>query len=298
MFRVVPGDPLSMYIDAGLGEEATEVLLQQYGLDKPILEQYIIYVKKVLRGDFGISFQYGKPAINVIGERFWNTFLLMITSLFIAFFIGIVGGVFLAWKRETLIDSLGTTIILIVRSAPVFWTGMIFLSLFAFRLKILPLGGMNTPGTYFPNQLVKFFSIDFLRHLILPALTAGIYSAATPLLVMRTSILEVIKEDFIELARARGIKENQILFKHVMRNALLPTVTVFAVQAGLAIGGIVLVETVFRWPGMGREIVLAVAARDYPVAQTAFFLIGAMTVIFNLIADILYAYVDPRVVWN
>jgi len=298
MFRVVPGDPVSMYIDAGLDKEAQQILLKQYGLDKPLPQQYIIYIKNVFRGDFGNSFQYGKPAIEVIGERFWNTLLLMITSLGIAFLLGIFGGAVLAWKRGTLFENIGIIGTLILRCAPVFWTGMIFLSIFAFKLKIFPLGGMNTPGTHFDTQYQKFLSLDFLRHLILPALTASLYSAAAPLLVMRTSMLEVIKEDFIELARAKGLKERKILFKHAMRNALLPVITVFAVQAGLAIGGIVLVETVFRWPGMGREIVLAVAARDYPVAQTAFFLIGMMTVLFNIIADLLYAYLDPRVIWD
>lgn len=298
MFRVIPGDPVSMYIDAGLGQEAQQVLLKQYGLDKPLFQQYIIYIKSVFKGDFGISFQYGKPAIQVIGERFWNTLILMITSLIIAFLLGVVGGAILAWKRGTVLESVGIIGALILRCAPVFWTGMIFLSIFAFEFKIFPLGGMNTPGTYFDFQYQKFLSLDFLKHLALPALTASLYSAATPLLVMRTSMLEVIKEDFIELARAKGLKEWKILFKHAMRNALLPVITVFAVQAGLAMGGIVLVETVFRWPGMGREIVLAVAARDYPVAQTAFFLIGMMTVLFNIIADVLYAYLDPRIIWQ
>ena len=252
MFRVIPGDPVSMYIDSGMDKEAQEILLKHYGLDKPLPEQYIIFLKNVLKGDFGESFQYGKPAITVIGERFWNTFLLMVTSLAIAFSIGVVGGAILAWKRGTILDSIGVIGILIIRCAPVFWTGMILLAIFAFKLKILPLGGMNTPGSFFSNQFQKFFSIDFLKHLILPALTAGLYSAATPLLVMRTSMLEVIEEDFIELARAKGLKEVTILFRHAMRNALLPVITLFAVQAGMAIGGIVIVETVFRWPGMGR----------------------------------------------
>lgn len=298
LFRVVPGDPVSMYIDSGLDKESQQLLLKQYGLDKPLFEQYIIYIKNMLKGDFGNSFQYGKPAITVIGERFWNTLVLMITSLAISLFIGVFGGALLAWKRGTKIDTIGTILVLTVRCAPVFWTGMLFLSIFAFKFKILPLGGMNTPGTNFASLYDKFFSMDFLKHLILPALTASLYSAATPLLVMRTSMLEVVREDFIELIRAKGVKERKILYKHAMRNALLPVITVFAVQAGFAIGGSVLIETVFRWPGMGREIVLAVSARDYPLAQTAFFLIGTMTALFNLIADVLYAYLDPRVVIN
>ncbi|MBP1925028.1 peptide/nickel transport system permease protein [Sedimentibacter acidaminivorans] len=295
LFRVVPGDPVSMFIDSGLDRESQELLLKHYGLDKPIGQQYIIYIKNLLKGDFGNSFQYGKSALEVIAERFCNTMILMVTSLIIAFFIGITAGAALAWKRNTKFDMIGTIIALIVRCAPIFWTGMILLSIFAFKLKILPLGGMNTPGMRFDNLLEKYLNFDFLKHLILPAVTAALYSAATPLLVMRTSMLEVIKEDYIELARAKGLKEKRIMRKHAMRTALLPVVTIFAVQAGFAIGGSVLIETVFRWPGMGREIVLAVSFRDYPLAQTAFLLIGVMTALFNLIADILYAYLDPRV---
>lgn len=296
LFRVIPGDPVSMFIDSGLDRESKQLLLKHYGLDKPLYQQYIIYIKNILKGDFGNSFQYGKPALKVIGERFLNTMILMVTSLIIAFAIGIIFGTWLAWKRNTRFDLIGTIIALIVRCAPVFWTGMILLSIFAFKYKIFPLGGMNTPGIRFDSSFQKYFNLDFLRHLILPSVTAALYSAATPLLVMRTSMLEVIKEDYIELARAKGLKEKRIMRKHAMRTALLPVVTIFAVQAGFAIGGAVLIETVFRWPGMGREIVLAVSCRDYPLAQTAFLLIGVMTSLFNLIADILYAYLDPRVV--
>ncbi len=295
LFRVVPGDPVSMFIDSGLDRESQELLLKHYGLDKPIGQQYVIYLKNLLKGDFGNSFQYGKSALEVIAERFLNTMILMVTSLIIAFFVGIMVGAALAWRRNTKFDLIGTIIALIVRCAPIFWTGMILLSIFAFKLKILPLGGMNTPGMQFSNVLQKYFNLDFLKHLILPAITAALYSAATPLLVMRTSMLEVIKEDYVELAQAKGLKEKRIMRKHAMRTALLPVVTIFAVQAGFAIGGSVLIETVFRWPGMGREIVLAVSFRDYPLAQTAFLLIGVMTALFNLIADILYAYLDPRV---
>lgn len=295
LFRVVPGDPVSMYLDSGMSREAKEVLMQQFGLDKPLGEQYVIFLKNLIRGDFGTSFQYGKPALAVIGDSFWNTFILMGASLFIAFLIGVIGGAILAWKRGTLFELAGIVGVLAIRCAPVFWLGMILLSFFSFKYKLLPLGGMNIPGTNFASAWDKYFNLDFCRHLILPAFTAGLNSAATPLLVMRTSMLEIVKEDFIELAKAKGLSDRSVLFRHAMRNALLPVVTVFAVQAGLAVGGVVLVETVFRWPGMGRGIVLAVASRDYPVAQTAFFLIGAMTIFFNLLSDIVYALLDPRV---
>jgi len=295
LFRVIPGDPISMYIESGLSPEAQEALLHQYGLDRPLLEQYGVFLRNMVHGDFGDSFQYNKPAIRVVWERFWPTVLLMGTSLLVAFIIGVFGGAILAWRRGTLFETLGTMAVLAVRSAPVFWTGMILLSLFAFRLQWLPLGGMNTPGTNFEGWWDKYVSLDFLRHLILPVLTASLYSVASPMLVMRSSMLETVREDYVELARAKGLSEMRVLFFHAVRNALLPVVTVMAVMAGFAIGGVVLVETVFRWPGMGREIVMAVSMRDYPLAQAAFFFVGVLISMFNLAADVIYAYLDPRI---
>ncbi len=298
MFRLIPGDPLSMYIDVDISIEAKEMLMKQFGLDKPLFQQYVIYMKNLAQGNFGLSFQYNKPALEVVGNRFWSTLILMMTSLGIAFTIGIVAGTVLAWMRGTKFEVTSIIAVLFVRCAPVFWIGMIFVMIFAFKLQWFPLGGMNTPGTHFEHTWQKFFNTDFLYHLFLPAITCGINMAATPLLVMRASMLEVIKEDFIELATARGLSKTRVMFKHAMRNALLPVATLFAVEAGLAVGGVVLIETVFRWPGMGREIVLAIGARDYPVAQTAFVLIGAMVIMFNLLADMIYAYLDPRVTYN
>lgn len=295
MFRVIPGDPVSMFIDSGLDKESQKLMMKMYGLDKPLFEQYVIYIKGIFRGDFGISFTYSKPVIEVIGERFLNTLVLTTTSLLIAFTIGTSAGSYLAWHRNTKIDLIGTVAALIIRCAPVFWTGMILLSVFAFKLEWLPLGGMTTVGNNYTSFIDKIFSLDFLRHLILPAITSALYSMATPTLLMRTSMLEVVREDYIELAFAKGVSERNVRIKHAMRTALLPVVTIFAVQAGLAIGGSVLVETVFRWPGMGREIVLAVGSRDYPMAQGAFLFIGFATITFNLLADVLYAYLDPRV---
>ncbi len=295
LFRVVPGDPLSMYIDVDMSIEAKEIIMQQFGLDKPLWEQYVAFLTNLSQGNFGLSFQYNKPALTIIGERFWNTIVLMASSLAIAFFIGIIGGTILAWKRGSKFEISSISGVLFIRCAPVFWIGMILLLLFSFKLPVFPLGGMNTPGTNFISAWDKFFNWDFLHHLFLPAVTCGINMAAAPTLVMRASMLEVIKEDFIELARAKGLSEVRIMFRHAMRNALLPVTTLFAVEAGMAIGGIVLVETVFRWPGMGREIVLAIAARDYPLVQTSFVLIGLMVILFNLLADIIYAFLDPRV---
>ncbi len=192
LFRILPGNPISMYIDSGLDRESQELLLRHYGLDKPYLQQYIIYLKNLIKGDLGNSFQYGKPAIEVIYERFWNTMILMLTSIIIAFAIGITMGAALAWKRGTKFDFVGTIIALIVRCIPAFWTGMILLSVFSYKLNILPAGGMHTPGNVFENFIEKYFNLDFLKHMILPTITSAFYSLATPLLVMRTFLYSLL----------------------------------------------------------------------------------------------------------
>ena len=207
LFRILPGNPVSMYIDSGLDRESQELLLRHYGLDKPYFQQYIIYLKNLIKGDLGNSFQYGKPAIEVIYERFWNTVILMLTSIIIAFAIGIAIGAVLAWKRNTKFDLVGTIIALIARCIPAFWTGMILLLIFSYKLNFLPAGGMHTPGVRFDSIVQKYFNLDFLKHMILPTITSAFYSLATPLLVMRTSMLEIVKEDYIEMAYAKGLQE-------------------------------------------------------------------------------------------
>jgi peptide/nickel transport system permease protein len=298
LFRLIPGDPTSVYIDIDMGADARATLTRQFGLDRPVFDQYQAFLYNLLRGNFGTSFQYNKPALEIVGKRFWNTMILMISSLFLAYVIGIFGGTLLAWKRGSKIEITGIVAILLVRCAPVFWIGMFFILFFSIRTNLFPLGGMLTPGTSVEGAVDTFFNLDFLHHLILPVLTCGLSMSAAPVLVMRASLLEVIKEDFIESARIRGLSAARILFRHAMRNALLPIVTLFAVQAGMSVGGVVLVETVFRWPGMGREIVLAVGARDYPLIQTAFILIGLMVIVFNMLADMVYTFLDPRVSEN
>lgn len=298
LFRVLPGDPLTMYVDAALPQEVQDIVKHQFGLDKPLGEQYLLYIRNLLHGEFGQSFHFRRPVVEIIGEKFWSTVLLMGASLVLTILLGVVGGALLAWYRGSRFEIAGIGLTILLRSAPVFWTGMLAVGLFALKWKVFPLGGMNTPGQYFATPWQKFFSLDFLYHLILPALIAAANNVATPLLIMRSSMVEILGEDFIEMARAKGIREMRILFKHAMRNALLPVVTVLALMIGFAIGGQVLVETVFRWPGMGREIVVAIQRNDYPVAQAAFFFMGVLVISLNFISDILYGYLDPRVTYD
>jgi peptide/nickel transport system permease protein len=298
MFRLLPGDPFAMFVDAALPVEAREHAMKQFGLDRPILVQYLTYMKNFLHGEFGMSFHYLRPVTEIIGEKFWNTVILMGAGLFLTFLIGIIGGAVMAWRRGSRLELFGIATTIFLRSAPTFWTGVMAIMLFSVRLKWFPLSGMRTPGQDLPTLWAKYFSPDFLHHLILPTLVLVAYDLATPLLVMRSSMLEVMKEDFIEMAFAKGLRERTVLMRHAVRNALLPIVTLFAIQAGFVIGGQVLVEQVFSWPGLGREIVLAIQRRDYPITQAAFFIMGVMVIVLNFLADLSYGYLDPRVVYD
>jgi peptide/nickel transport system permease protein len=298
LFRILPGDPTTMFVDAALPQEAREAVLQQFGLDKPLHEQYFLYMSNLVKGEFGVSFTTRTPVLEVIGEKFWNTVFLMGATVFLALLIGIIGGALAAWYRGTKFEIITVTIAMFFRSSPVFWVGMVALALFSYNIQIFPTGGMYTPGQQFTGFWDKYFTLDFLKHLILPTLVGAGYYVATPLLIMRSSMIEIMEDDFIEMARAKGLKERVVLYKHAMRNATLPVVTEAALLIGFAIGGQVLVETVFRWPGLGREIVYAVQMNDYPVAQATFFLMGVLVVFLNLVSDILYGYLDPRVTYE
>ena len=298
MFRLLPGDPITMYLDAAITVEAQEAIKHQFGLDKPLHQQYIIYLANVVKGEFGRSFYYRAPVSELIGERLLCTVLLMGTSLTLAFIFGIIFGTVMAWKRGSRLELGGLITALTLRSAPEFWTGIMALIIFSYKLKWFPVGGMYTPGHEFTSVFTKFFNLDFLHHLILPSLVAAAYSLATPMLIMRNSMLEVMGEDFIEMARAKGLKERTVMFRHAMRNAMLPVVTVLTLMIGFAVGGQVLIETVFRWPGMGRAMVLAIQRNDYPMAQASFFMLGVLVICFNFITDILYGYLDPRVSYS
>src|SRR5699024_795530 len=204
-------------------------------------------------------------------------------------------GAWMAWRRGTVGESIAITIALILRSAPTFWVGIMAIYLFSVILGWLPHSGMRSSGYEAEGFFQTFFTLDFLKHLILPSIVAGVFFLATPLLMMRNTMLEVMGEDFIEMAHAKGLKERTILYKHAARNALLPVVTAGALFIGSAIGGQVLIEYVFSWPGLGREMVLAAQRHDYPVAQASFIIMAAMIMFMNLIADLLYAYLDPRI---
>lgn len=297
MFRLLPADPTAAMVDACLTPDAIQDIEHRFGLDKPLFEQYFIYIKNmVTKGDFGTSFFYRKPVLSILADKIFNTLILGFAAIIFAYSIGLILGALLAWYRGTIFEMTGIVGGLFFKAAPQFWTGMIVLMVFSYGLGWFPYSGMREVG-YEAGGFLKYFSLDFLHHLILPAVVSGLYYLAQPMLLMRNAMLEINHEPFIELAFAKGLPVRRIIFRHAARNALLPATTTLATKMGQIVGGLVLVEYVFSWPGLGREIVMAATRYDYPLAQASFLLIALVVMLFNIIADLLYGFLDPRIVY-
>lgn len=269
--------------------------MAKFGLDKPLWEQYFIYLWNLFHGELGDSFFYRQPVGQRVLELLPNTLILTFSSLIVAYMFGVIAGAWLAWKRDTVAERVAIPMVLATRAMPEFWLGMLLLAVFSFSLGWFPAGGTRSPGSEYSGYLALYTSRDFLAHLVLPALTLAIYSQGLPLLLMRSNMLEVMHEDFVTMARIKGLSNWTVVVRHAARNALLPVMTSFAISVGYQIQGNVVVETVFSWPGLGRELVNAVSASDYPLAQGAFLMIAVVVVLMNLLADLLYGLLDPRV---
>ncbi len=295
IFRMLPGDPTAQVISPALDEAAQARLRQAYGLEKPLYTQYLLYLKNMVTLEWGRSFATSKPVFEMVVYRFWNTIFLMGAGLAFTLVIGVGMGMIMAWRRNGFLDVGATVTALVLQSAPPFVTGILLLMGLSYRLDLFPTGGMLPPGIPLKSGMGLLFSTDFLHHLVLPTITVGFYYLATPMLIMRDSMLEILGSDFIELAQAKGLTPVAVMIRHAARNALLPVFTVSSVMVGFAIGGQVIVEQVFSWPGMGQLMVQAASARDYPVAQATFLLLAVLVIFLNLLADISYGYLDPRV---
>ena len=268
---------------------------RQFGLDRPLWEQYVIHFGNLVQGELGTSFHRREPVLSIVLSVLPNTIILTFCGLFIAYAFGILAGAYLAWHRGTWIEGVVVPIALATRAAPEFWLGMILLAVFAFWLGWFPSGGANSAGAMYAGELDRIFSRDFLLHLTLPALTIALYLQGLPLLLMRSTMIEAMHEEFVTMARMKGLSEWRIVIHHAARNSLLPVLTAFALAIGPNISANVVVETVFSWPGLGRLLVQAVSTSDYPLAQGAFFLIALVVIVMNLVADLLYGFLDPRV---
>lgn len=294
IFRLMPGSPLVAYIDVTFTLEQQNALKHQFGLDKPLSTQYLLYLKNTATGNFGTSFFRNEPVFSLLMHVFPNTLLLTGTALLMAYVVGLIGGAILAWRRGTKIEGIGIVSALVTRSAPEFFIGMLALTIFAFHFRWFPSQGASSPGVIYGSYWKQIASLDFWRHLFLPAVTLAIYLTGLPLLLMRSNMLELLDEDFVVMARMKGLSERRIMLRHAARNALLPVVTVMALGVAYAVGGDVVLETVFSWPGIGRLLFQAITSKDYPLAQGAFFLLAVVVIVMNLVADILYSFLDPR----
>ncbi len=277
ILHMAPGDPAELLA----GEEATKedimMIRHELGLDKPLYVQYFMFLKGIFTGELK-SLKFGMPVVDVIRPRLYNTLELSLASILIAVIIGIFAGVASATHRYTWIDYLSTIGALLGISMPVFWWGLILILIFSVNLGLLPSGGMGG-----------------IRHLILPAIVLGTASTAIIARMTRSSMLDVLRQDYIRTAKAKGLVEKVVIYRHALRNALIPTVTVVGLQFGYMLAGAVLTESVFSWPGVGRLLVEAILFRDFPVVQSALLIIALMFVLVNLMVDMLYAFLDPRI---
>lgn len=296
LFRLALPDPTAALVMEGLSAEEQQLVRERFGLHLPLWQQYFIYLKNtLLLAEFGTSFHYKAPVAGIVFEKFNNTMILMLTAIFVSYTVGPALGVLLTWKRGSRLEIGGIVLGLMLRSAPMFWTGMLAIMLFGVVLGWLPTSGMRTLPFDATGFWDKVLTLDFLWHLFLPALVVAVYYLGLPMLIMRNSMLEIMGEDFIELCRAKGLKERHVMYRHAARNALLPVVTQAAITIGLAVGGQVVVEVVFSWPGLGREMLQALRTSDYPVAQASFMLMALIIVVMNFAADLLYGLLDPRI---
>ncbi|MDF0661815.1 ABC transporter permease [Rhizobium sp. BC49] len=291
LLRLTPGDPIDAYIDPNLPMSPSDLadLRRRLGLDQPLPVQYLGWLQQALAGNLGYSIKrLDQPVLGLVLSRIGPTVLLMGTALAFAIIAGIACGVIGAVRRNSLADlSLSVTALAGI-SSPAFLSALIGLYTFSVRLHWMPSGGMLTPG--------EEFSVgDLLHHLILPAALLSVAQAALIMRYMRASLLEVLNQDYVRTARAKGVREFWVITKHALRNALLPIVTLIGSTIGLAIGGAIFIESVFNWPGMGLLLVDAVQTRDYPVIMGATLIIGACVITVNLLTDITYAVVDPRI---
>lgn len=293
--RLMPGNPLVFLAgeDVVLMSAAEkEAILEEYGLNKPLIQQYGIYLKNIITGDFGYSYQQKMPISELIMQKLPWTLLLTGLNLVISTILGILFGTISAWKRGSRSDISLLTGFMFLNAMPSFWIGMILVSIFAAQLGLFPIFGAETAWS---NLTGLDRVIDIVEHLVLPLTALVMISVSNVFMTMRYSMLSVLGEDYIMMARAKGVKEKMIKYRHAMRNALLPVATYFMLSVGVIFGGATVIETVFAYPGIGRMMFEAVLGRDYPVIQASFLIITFSVVIANLLADIIYPLLDPKV---
>jgi peptide/nickel transport system permease protein len=278
LLRLAPGDPVTMLLAESAGPEQIAEARAKWGLDKPLPVQYWVFLSKALRGDLGESLFFQQPAIEVLFERMPATLQLSAAALIFSLSVAIPVGILSALKRDTIWDYLGTNLAMLGQALPPYWLGIMLILIFSVNLGWFPTSGRGT-----------------VWHLVLPAVTLGSVLMALVTRLVRSGMLDVLSEDYIRTARAKGLRERRVIVRHALRNILIPLVTVVGLQLGALFGGAVITESIFAWPGVGRLALQAISARDYPLVQAAVLVISVVYVFLNLAVDIIYVYLDPRI---
>jgi peptide/nickel transport system permease protein len=288
LFRMIKADPVgSLFRGRNVSQQAKERLREEFGLNKSMGEQFIAYAEQTVQGNLGVSYATSLPVRSEIAEKIWPTMLLVGSSTILSAIFGILAGIRAGWKRNSAFDRGSTGLSMFTYAMPEFYVGMLLLALFAFNLAWLPTGGMEDPG--------GGGTVDTLRHLLLPCLTLTIAYFGEYTIIMRSSLLEVLGEDYLVTARAKGLRDLLVRRRHAVPNAILPVITLFALNLGFVLSGAIAVELVFGWPGLGAATAAAIKGPDYPMLQGLFLLFSGAIIATNLITDLVYGYLDPRV---
>lgn len=306
LIHMIPGDPIDIMMGDRITDEAREAMREILGLDLPLHVQYWQWFTGAMQGDLGISIRSSQPVFQEILDRLPATVELTLVALFIAVLFGILFGVTAARYRNTIIDQSLIGFSLLGVSIPIFWLGMMLIFFFSVMLGWLPVSGRLSMGTAIPSITGLYLIdallsgnisgfVDALKHLLLPAFSLATVSLALVVRVTRSSMLDVLSEDFIRTARAKGLRERKVVYVHALKNAMIPVVTVIGLQLAKLMGGAILTETVFSWPGIGRLLINAIGFRDYPVVQGVVLFVAFAFIFMNIIVDMLYAYLDPRI---
>lgn len=292
IIALAPGDPVMMFVNPEkIGHANLPLIRHNLGLDKPVPVRYIIWLKNLLKGDFGTSFFSGRPVLSVLLQALPNTIILSVAAMLLSVLVAIPAGIISAVKKGKAVDYFFSVLSYIGISIPSFWFSLMLLLLFGAKLHWLPIGGMR-------ENYDHFDLVDRLRHLVIPAVVLGMGGMSTYMRFMRGAMLEVINQDFVRTARSKGLSERVVILKHVLRNALLPLITLLGFMIPDLIGGAAIVESVVSWPGVGRIIIDANFKRDYPILMGDLVFIAVLVVIGSLVADVLYGVADPRIKYN
>ncbi|TCZ77815.1 ABC transporter permease [Paenibacillus albiflavus] len=289
---LVPGDYIDSKTNPNLTAERAAQLRELYGLDKPPIERYVTWTKNMLTGNMGDSMQHRMPVTKVLNTYVWNSFYLSIIALFIYWIIAIIVGVFSAMRQYSVFDRVVTILVFAGMSLPSFFIALLLIKLFAVDVPLLPIGGMTTAGM---NASGGEYYMDVIKHMILPVAVIVMLSAGSLTRYIRTSMLEVIRQDYIRTARAKGMKERVVIFKHALRNAMLPAITLLGFELPSLFGGFIIMEKIFIWPGAGKVYYDSIQVRDYPLLLGFTMVLALLTLLGNLIADVLYGVADPRI---